>query len=141
MDRDKAIPALLETLNTSPLWAWDTNPVLWAILCDDPVIITPAIYVPDLSTLVALAGQWAQQMPADSVPMEGLVLVTEGWLPQGEGVRLEVRDAVLAEKDGTISHFRHTRNAGIEEIELDPAQPAIPSVEAMRLVAASSWRD
>jgi hypothetical protein len=148
MDGAKVIPALLETLDKSPLWPWDSAPTIWAVINADPAVILPAMVVPSLGHVVGVAEAWRDQLPADSVPTEALVLIHEGWVvpnnddgtPQ-EGVRHEVRDAILAEKDGAVSMFRHTRNVGIEEVELDPTGATYPSVEAMRQVAASSWRD
>lgn len=148
MDRARVVPALLESLDKSPLWPWDAPPAIWAVVNEDPTILMIAFSVPTLGHLVGIAQAWRDQMPADSVPMEGLILIHEGWVQPlnedgtpVEGVRHETRDAILAEKDGTVSLFRHTRNGSVEEVELDPTAPSLPSVEAMREVAAASWRD
>lgn len=144
----KVIPAMLDMLDKSPLWPWDSAPTIWAVICMDPAVVLPALVVPSLGHVTGVAQAWRDQLPADSVPVEGLVLIHEGWVQprnedgtEQEGVRLEVRDAVLAEKDGTVTMFRHIRNDGISEVELDPTGATYPSVEAMREVAASAWRD
>lgn len=148
MDTAKVVPVLLHALDDSPIWRWDSPPSLWPLMGEDPVVVLPALMFQSLDQINAVSEAWAQQMPGDAVKPEALCLVTDGWLPPVDeggmpqtGVLVEVRDAVLITKTGDLSMFRHFRGGSITELEVDPTAPAVPSVEAMRSVAASAWRD
>jgi hypothetical protein len=148
MDAARVATGLLETLDRSPLWPWDSPITLFAVIGEDPVVMLPALSIPTLGHLTAVAEQWREQLPPDTWTPEAMILATEGWLQPTaedgtaqEGVRVEYREATLVEKDGSVTVLRHIRNGAISEVEVDPMAAAFPTVEAMRQVAASSWRD
>jgi hypothetical protein len=139
VDDDVVFPKVLIELDKSPLWAWDSPPVLWALLCEDPVIITPALVLPSVEHLTHIAGHWMEQMPANAVAVDTLALTIEGvGLHMYGPATAEFRDAIVCHRDGTMRMFRHIRNSGVTSI--DPTEQALPAIEAMREVGASAWR-
>jgi hypothetical protein len=140
MNDADVFPTVLRALSVSPLWSWDAPPILWALLSEDPVIITPAIILPDLETLIPFAMHWREHLTAGEkdVPVETLALTVEGSMHFPDGREQDFRDAIVIHKDGGMSMFRHMRQSG-DMVELDPTNQMLAAVEAMREVGASSW--
>lgn len=140
MDDSKVFSSLLRTLAVSPLWAWDSPPILWAVLSEDePVVVTPALILPDLETLHQVAEQWRSRMPDGTVPVDTLCLTCEGLANLPDGRVLDFRDAIVVHKDGAMSMFRHLRGTD-DAVEYDPQQETLQAIDMMREVGAASWR-
>ena len=133
MDDRTVFGRLLMTLAVSPMWNWDAPPMLWAVICEDPVVITPAIMMRSIGELKPMAEHWRSHMP-DDIPADTLCLVCEGAFTDGP----EVRDAIVIHRDGGMAFFRHTRGTEVIQ-QYDPTESTIESVEVMREVATKKW--
>lgn len=145
----------LTTLAQSPLWSWDSAPSLWAVMGEDPAIVTPIIgEVAGPEVLRYIAQQWQQN--GAEVPVSGLFLVAEGWAVTLSGERdrstdpapqqiadtvgaTETRSLLAVHRDGELLHVEHCRaDDTVREVEAGAVMDSY--ADAMRLVGAAAWR-
>ncbi len=132
MTRPEAYARFLTALEESPLFGWGQPLGLWAVVSEDPYIITPIIVGHpgmNLQALEKVASQW---------PVEATVRVP-GLMVMAEHAELHERTVVVTHQDAETVVVQ--KRSGAEPVIIDDAFTSSSDlVTGARVVGAAAWR-